>query len=306
MDSIYDCTDLQVIRSRFSEIKDKYLATKFINVLSRQWANVEDWILLIFDIIESKEGYNQVDIYAYGNELLLSCVNCELIERVKYLIGKNVDINCNEGGPLFLACENGDYEMAKLLLDNGAVITKRSFISSSNLVETKILEDFLKKGDTKSMVDSEVLLSAFDKARHYSVKLLIRANKTVNLLDFVENKEFFHLCISKGLDISSHDYLEKAITLGELETVKSLVKIGSKKQIKHLRLAESLNYKEIFNYLKPLIDTKILISGILVLKKLEYSDGTEIVKESTDNRQIVINLNRSDLSEVIDKLVSKE
>lgn len=103
-------------------INDKYLMTPFISALNRHGdpSTEKRWLELIFSIIHSKEGRNQLDIYFNNNALLANCAAFGDLEKVKYLVERNADVNTNYGDPFKFACYNNHDKIMEYLVRHGA------------------------------------------------------------------------------------------------------------------------------------------------------------------------------------------
>lgn len=103
-------------------IDDKYLMTPFIGALNRcgDPSKKKRWLELIFSIIHSKEGKNQLDIHFNNNTLLKNCASFGDLEKVKYLVKRNADVNANQGDPFRFACYSDHDKIMEYLVRHGA------------------------------------------------------------------------------------------------------------------------------------------------------------------------------------------
>lgn len=152
-------------------------------------------------------------------------VGADDIREVRRLLAAGKDVNGRDKNydgitPLFLAVENGNVEMVKLLLDNGA--------NASTLDDTK----------------RTVLMSMDSDATPQLVEILLRAGADMNgrdedgatvLLHTIEsiNVEVLDALIKSGADINRSDQdgetaLMKAADDNDLEKVEALVLAGAK------------------------------------------------------------------------------
>lgn len=144
----------------------KFSMEKFINIFIEYNLNLEsandNGIRLIhyvcsygkvklFNLLADKVDLNAVD--NSGSGVLHHACFDENVELVKELIARKIDINLrdnNEFTPFNVACLNGYIEIVKLLLENGAVMTSPSYITSLNIAcrssNTNIVKLLLNKG----------------------------------------------------------------------------------------------------------------------------------------------------------------
>lgn len=223
----------------FKDIKNKYLLTRLIMELDDCTDNEEKkWLDLIFEIINRKSGYNEIDIYAYKGKLLSFASRNGDIEKVKYLLERNVHINAEGGLPLIFAYRKKQMEMIKYLIEQGA----------NPCCDKCIIFRILYDDKDPEMID-------------YIIKI---RNGNLNVLDlFRENRyDIMKYLINNGLNVNFEDYLLKAIELNKPELVKLLIEKGAEHSgQKYIKLAKKLNQKEIIEILQR--DNTILIINLL-------------------------------------------
>lgn len=146
-------------------------------------------------------------------------------EEVRRLLANGEDVNGKDKNydgitPLFVAVENGDVEIVKLLLDHGADAN-----AADNTKRTPLMS--LDRDATPALVDRLIRAGARADARDEdgsSVLLLTIGNIDVDVLDSL---------IKAGADINDADEegetpLMKAVDSNDLELVKTLVEAGAK------------------------------------------------------------------------------
>jgi ankyrin repeat protein len=167
----------------------------------------------LFNLIADKVDLNAVD--NRGSGVLHHACFDENVELVKELIARKIDINSrdnNEFTPFNVACLNGYIEIVKLLIENGAVMTSPSYITSLNIAcrsnNTNIVKLLLNKG--------------LDPNITYNKSL------PINIACYNQNIELIKILLlkTKNIDVKDNLYLtplEIAIQRNNLDMVKLVV-----------------------------------------------------------------------------------
>lgn len=223
----------------FKDVGNKYLLTGLIVKLERCAENKEQkWLDLIFGIIHRKSGYNQIDIYAYEGKLLSFAARNGDIEKVKYLLERNVYINTENGLPLIFACRKKQIEMVKYLIEQDA---------DPCYNKCMIFYTLHNEGNFEMI--------------NYIIKV---KNGNLHVLNLFEKNHFniLEYLIKNGLNVNFEDYLLKAIELNRPSLVKLLIEKGAEYfDQKYINLAKKLDHEEIIKILQR--DNTITIIDLL-------------------------------------------
>lgn len=191
--------------------------------------NDKDTLLIVatkynhFEIIKFMVE-NGARIATHGNFALLFSCQKGYIDTIRYLLSVGGDINCKNGHLLIIACEyqhlniikylltentntyineaciywtikNNNYEILKILIDNGASITNASFfatVANDNIKMFKTLMEF--GGDVDN---SEILKESVNKCSINILKYVLNMN-----LDVEITEDLLSLAVKKGrLDV---------------------------------------------------------------------------------------------------------
>ncbi|XP_076288512.1 transient receptor potential cation channel subfamily A member 1-like [Lasioglossum baleicum] len=208
---------------------------------------------MVEDLLKHGADVNMLNSSICGKDLtpLHSAVKKYQVEVAQLLIdyGANVNFKDDHGDtPIVCAIENGDTEMTKLLLTNGADIKDNPNLlcTAAGNGSLKIVEDQLKYGADVNILNSSrfgrdltPLHSAVKGKQMEMAKLLIKYGANVNVKDgkgrtpivyAIENRdtEMTKLLLTNGADIKEDpSLLCTAAGNGSLKIVQDLLKYGA-------------------------------------------------------------------------------
>ncbi len=178
------------------------------------------------------ETYNK-----YGVTLLMTAVGIQNKEIVLYLLSKGAKVNGrskdNNSTPLLEAAQNGNYEIAKILIDNGADIHK--FVTTVNPIHdaarngnTKVVQLLLNKGVDVNIKDKKgftPLIWAAGSGKIETTKLLIKYGADVNAGEKGKTALFY---VKRNRGIKSESLPE---TYKKYEEIEKLLKEAGAKDV---------------------------------------------------------------------------
>jgi ankyrin repeat protein len=177
------------------------------------------------------------------------------IEMVRELVKGGADINqtgLKEQSPLHYACSKNDFEGAKIMLEAGAEVDKRSyFLDSTPLVELcrhekadkRMISYLIGKGADVNAKGKEGMTSLHQVAKRgdwqlakelikYGADYHWKDSKGQTPLHLVQNEKTAQLFLQNGADKESHDKdgktpLHKACEVGNVKLVQYFIREGS-------------------------------------------------------------------------------
>lgn len=148
---------------------------------------------LVEKLVTNGVNINERVVKSNGKTLLIATCEEGNIELAKILIDRGADINARDadgGTALIEACKKGNIELAKILIDNGANVNARDMYGNTALIYTCKGEDEIELA--KILIEAGATVNAVNRSMDTALKEACEK----------ENKELAKILIKEGADVN--------------------------------------------------------------------------------------------------------